>query len=220
MGFRGKPQFGPLDSTAGTDYFRCTPPVKRKHLRKLTGFLCPETGDKECSNMASKPNIAKLLQEMGLLTAILLSFGVAQAQEAQELPLHPHSTIKLELTFHGPGADKITAIYASMQTDSQVSPDQAGFLNNFSGDFRLISPGVFDAEFTVPDTALSGVYNLPALDVRGNGIKLNYKNGVDFQLHTFRVENPNMFTKPPVTIKLTGSGPTATSAPQLLLMTP
>jgi len=170
--------------------------------------------------MASKQNIAKLIHGMGVFGAILLSFGVARAQEAQELPLHPHSIIKLELTFRGPGADRLTRVFAGMQTDAQTPPDQAGFMNNFPGEFKLISPGVFDAEFTIPDTVISGVYSLPALDVRGDGIQLDYKNGVDFQLHTFRVENPNKFTKPPVTIKLISSGPTAGAAPQLLLMAP
>jgi hypothetical protein len=171
--------------------------------------------------MASKQNISKLIQGMGIITAISLSFGVARAQEAQELPLHPHGMIKLEVTFRGPGADRITAIYASMRTDAQALPDQAGFMNNFPGEFKLISPGAFDGEFTIPDTAISGVYSLQALDARGDGIQLDYKNGVDFQLHTFRVENPNKFTKPPITIKLTGSGPSATgAAPQMLLTIP
>jgi hypothetical protein len=135
---------------------------------------------------------------------LVLAIGlrqIAHGQEAKEKALSPGDVIKLEVKFDGPGADKITTVYASLQTRAEPPSDQAGYMTNFPGDFKLISPGTFHAEFTVPETAVSGDYVLISIDVRAPGIRLDYTNGKQYNLHAFHIENHSKFVQPPVTIK-------------------
>jgi hypothetical protein len=136
-----------------------------------------------------------------LIAGTLLGLGVMHAQEANEQALSTGKVIKLEVKFDGPDGAKITAVYASMYTDAQRRADQAGFLNNFPGEFKLISPGIFHAEFTIPDTIVTGDYKLPSLDARAPGIQLVYTEGQQYHLHAFHIENHNKFVQPPITIK-------------------
>ena len=136
-----------------------------------------------------------------LIAGALLSLGIVNAQEAKEQPLKPGDVIKLDLEFRGPDADQLTSINASLYSHAPRPEDQAGFMTNFPGEFKLTSPRNFHAEFKVPDTAVSGEYKLDSLDVRGLGIQLTYTDGEQYHLHTFHVDNKDKFVQPSVTIK-------------------
>jgi hypothetical protein len=143
----------------------------------------------------------KQILKTTLIAGTLLSLGIAQAQQAAELAKHPGEVIKLEVKFDGPDGAKIITIYANLSTQTERPPDQAGFMNNFPGEFKLISPGLFEGDFKIPDTALSGDYKLQSMDVRAPGIQLTYNEGKQYNLHEFRIENKNKFVQPPITIK-------------------
>jgi hypothetical protein len=135
-----------------------------------------------------------------LVAGTLLGLGIAHAQEAKET-LVPGKVIKLEVQFEGPDGVRMKNVYASLVTDAQRPPDQAGFQNTIAGDFRQVSPGTFHVEFVIPPTVISGDYKLSSLDVRGDGIMLTYTEGQQYHLHAFHVENHAKFAQPPVTVK-------------------
>ena len=51
---------------------------------------------------------------VGIALAVLLACGLSQAQDARVLPKHPGDTIKFEVRFEGPNADKIKTIGAGL----------------------------------------------------------------------------------------------------------
>jgi hypothetical protein len=149
----------------------------------------------------SSIRLFRIFNLTSIVFTIFLAGSLSQAQEAKEQSLQPGNVIKLELEFHASDANKITTIYASMALRTQRPEDQAGFMTSVPGEFKMISPGLFHAEFTIPETASSGDYTLASMDVRGTGIQLTYSDGKQYHLHAFRVDNHKKFFEPPVTIK-------------------
>lgn len=138
---------------------------------------------------------------VAMMSVLAIGLKITHAQEAKEQSLSPGGVIRLEVKFDGPGADRISNIYANLSTQAQRPVDQAGFMNNFPGSFTQISNGTFRAEFIIPPTVVSGDYVLSSMDVRAPGIDMAYTNGQQYNLHPFHIENHSKFVQPPVTIK-------------------
>jgi len=139
-------------------------------------------------------------QTLKFLLIFLLSAVFVQAQEVQQLPKHPGDVIKFSIKFDGVDANKITAVYPRLWTNSQPQVEQAGFVNAFnSSDFRLISPGNFEIQLTIPENAVSGEYVLN-MDVRAGTLQLSYSDGQQYHMRPIRVENERKFVQPGVQV--------------------
>jgi hypothetical protein len=136
-----------------------------------------------------------------LTAGILLSLGIASAQEAKTLPRHPGDVIKYEIKFDGPNADKMKSLLASMGLTTSVPKDQSGFASSFgtTGWISPSSPATFKVEMTVPPDIATGDYSL-SLTARADEGRANYANGQDFTVPPIHIENPKKFTPPGVKV--------------------
>src|SRR5580698_7393685 len=84
--------------------------------------------------------------------AIVLSLCVARAQEAKPLPRHPGDTIKIEIKFGGPNADKFKSVDANFGLRGPLLKDQSGFRGGFGASVAVSSPGdTFRLEMKIPE---------------------------------------------------------------------
>jgi hypothetical protein len=131
----------------------------------------------------------------------LLSFALAQAQEAKPLARHPGDVIKYEIKFDGPNAKKVIRVAASLSLQTPAQKDQAGFLGTIGGvNTSPSSPKTFDVEITVPEKAATGDYSLTFTGYSDEGYG-NYTNGQEFHVPLVHIENPKTFMPPSVTVK-------------------
>jgi uncharacterized protein YfaS (alpha-2-macroglobulin family) len=136
-----------------------------------------------------------------LTAGILLSLGVASAQEAKPLPRHPGDVIKYQIVFDGPNAEKIKYVNASLALMVGPPKDQAGFATGIpDNNVQPKSPNIFELSFKVPENASDGDYRLSfsAFADDGSG---NYMSGQEFNVSLVHIENPKKFTPP--TVKVT-----------------
>jgi hypothetical protein len=139
--------------------------------------------------------------KLGFIVVAFLGLGVMQAQEAKPLPRHPGDTIKFEVKFDGPNADRIKTVSAGLNMRVAAPKDQAGFTNGFgtSHPFTPSSPDTFIVEMTVPDNAATGDY---FFYVSGSAVEgsANYTDGQDFNVPPIRIENQRTFTPPGIKV--------------------
>lgn len=134
--------------------------------------------------------------------AILLSLRIASAQIPTVLPVHPGDTLKFEIKFDGPGADKVKTVrlYLGLK-DGRVLPDQPGFDAGFgTGNLPQVAPDTFRPEIQVPVNAASGDYIL-YVSANFDPGSTQYSSPKDFELHMIHVENPKSITVPKITVK-------------------
>jgi hypothetical protein len=139
---------------------------------------------------------------VGIALAVLLACGLSQAQDARVLPKHPGDTIKFEVRFEGPNADKIKTIGAGLNTRVGAPKDQSGFSTSFGTQQRISpsSPNTFRFELTIPNNIANGDYflNIGADATEGSAA---YQDGQEFNLPPIHIENPKTFVPPAITVK-------------------
>jgi hypothetical protein len=150
----------------------------------------------------SSSRLFRIFNLTSIVFTILLACSLSQAQDAKVLPKHPGDTIKFEVRFEGPNADKIKTVTASLNMRVAPPKDQAGFTNGFGTQhpFSASSPNTFIIEMTVADNAATGDYflNVGATATEGSA---SYQDGQEFNIPSIHVENPKTFTPPGITVK-------------------
>jgi len=139
-----------------------------------------------------------------LFAGILLSLGIAQAQQATELAKHPGDALKLAITFSGPDADKVQRVLASIGRTgpNPQPPNQQGFQTSIDSGWvtNQTSTRTFVIEIKIPANVMSGSYRL-LIDTNATIGGAEYVAGKDFQLPDIHIENPNTFTPPKIEVK-------------------
>ena len=147
-------------------------------------------------------------QSIACFTKALLALAgmsvcsVALGQEVTET--HTYKTgesIKLEVSFSGPGASEIRAVGMQLIIQSPHLADQEGFLDQvIGGNPKRSSPTSFTLSLPVPTNAATGDYQL-VIDANPEaGGVIAYKTPSDFQL-PIRIENDVHIKKPKITVK-------------------
>jgi hypothetical protein len=137
----------------------------------------------------------------GSTLAVLLACSLSKAQDARVLPKHPGDTIKFEVKFDGPTADKIKTIGAGLNTRMGAPKDQSGFTTSFgANNISPSSPNSFRLEMTVPNNIATGDYFLN-IGARADEGSAGYQDGQEFKLPPIHIENPRTFTPPAITVK-------------------
>jgi hypothetical protein len=136
-----------------------------------------------------------------LLICGLLTFAIAQAQQAMPLARHPGDVIKYEIKFDGPNADRIKTVNAGLGIRGPIPKDQAGFSGGFgtNGPVGPSSPATFKVELTVPPNIATGDYYL-GVNAHADEGSAGYSDGQDFNLPPVHIENPKMFTPPGIKV--------------------
>ena len=134
--------------------------------------------------------------------AAVLGLTAARSQEARELPLHPGNTLKFDIKFDGPDAAKVKTVRVYLAWKmGDIHPDQPGFQQGLNGtESGPTGPNSFRPEITLPDNIASGEYTLFVV-ANFNPGTVQYKAGDQFQLHSYRVENPRSVVAPKISVQ-------------------
>lgn len=147
-----------------------------------------------------RPRMSRTKAAFCLVLTIILSLNFSQAQEP--LPVHPGYTIKLDVKFDGPDANKIktVSLYLGPKAGSTVPTDQRGFTNGFRAPSVQSIDGVFHPELTIPPDFANGDYVLTITAIAQIG-SVDYTAGDQFQLHDFHVQNKSTLVAPKINVK-------------------
>jgi len=135
------------------------------------------------------------------ILAILAFVSPAKAQTTPPPVYHPGQTISVSVTFDGPDAPKIVGANMSAHLVGQPKSGQTEFRTDFGATEQTkTGPNAFKIDFTIPDNQASGDYQFiqisATLQIGSNGRVSFVYAPQDYQLKTFRIENPNTATKP------------------------
>ncbi|MGD1073518.1 MAG: hypothetical protein ABSB15_25685 [Bryobacteraceae bacterium] len=141
-----------------------------------------------------------------ILVAVLMALGsVATAQTPPPIPppvYHPGAMIRVNVTFAGSDAMKISRVWMNLSLTTPIQIGQAGFLDSIgSGESKKTAPDTFEVSYTIPTNQASGEYRLEQINTiidQDAPIRFSYGSPDSFPVRTFKIENSKTIVKPTI----------------------
>lgn len=130
-----------------------------------------------------------------LVAEILLSLGIANAQQAQpSVKRHPGQHLHYNVKLADGDISKVTGVSVHLKTNATPTPDQAG-TTQFGGNCqKSADPKIWICDVVIPSGVIDGNYQLFQVSAGTPDFGKAYTE--DFHVPIVPIQNPNTFTPP------------------------